>query len=297
MADDGGTLCSVCGRRPAVYFRRYSGEYLCKRCLLRALAKSVKRQAGRSGVFRPRMDVLVPVSLWAPHLGLALTLALAEATRSLAVTIHVAVPSAGERRVQVDPNALLELSRFRSVRFWEARLRLQGPLPSTLRGCMRLDRAWAAMAARSVGAGAVALPVSRTTAILALLDSLLSGEGWGVSDASEGPLVASGVPLAPLFYGVEGEATAALAAAYRLYAWPACRPRSLGVAAFRSIARGRPELEFSFHKVARLMAGEASRRYGRCPVCGGYTPGEGPCPYCRLAGLEGVDVSPLRGPA
>lgn len=292
-AESRGPVCSVCRRRPAVYYRTYSGELLCRRCLLRALARSVKKQAGVSGVFRPRMRVLVPASLWAPHLGLALAAALAEATRKLDVNIHLAIPVGEKWSVNVGWEALIRLKGMGVGAFWRARLELSGGLPRTLRGCMRLDRAWTAIAARELGADAVGLPVTRTVAILALLDALLSGEAWGVSDALDDAVYVGDVPEAPLFYNVESEAAAALAAAYGLYAWPPCKPRSLGTKAFGSIARGRPELEFSVHKTLRLIADSAGARYGYCPSCGGLSPGEGLCPYCRAVGLRGVMLEPL----
>lgn len=286
-------VCSVCRRRPAVYHRTYSGELLCKKCLLRALARSVKKQAGASSVFRPRMRVLVPVSLWAPHLGLALAAALAEATRKLDVDIHLAVPAGRKWSVDVGWEVLVRLKSMGVSGFWRARVELAGGLPRTLRGCMRLDRAWTAIAARELGADAVGLPVTRTAAILALLDALLSGEPWGVSDAIEDAVYVRGVPEAPLFYNVESEAAAALAAVYGLYAWPPCKPRSLGTKAFSSIARGRPELEFSVHKTLRLLADSISTRDGYCPSCGGLSPDGGLCPYCRAIGLRDVVVEPL----
>jgi len=283
--------CSVCGRA-AVYKRTYSGEILCERCLLRALARSVKRQASRYGrTFRARMSVLVAASLHSPHLGAALALALSRATANLGVAVNMAIPQGDGWGVEFDPESL-ETLRARGVRIWRAHLRLEGGLPSTLVGCMRLDRAWSARAARLIGAHAVAVPVTRTLAILAALDSLLAGEPWGLSEASQEASSVSGLAVAPLFYGVEGEAAAALAGAWRLHAWPACRPSTLGKRAFYSIARGRPELEFSVHKTVEPLAASARRRYGVCPQCGGLTPGGGLCPHCRRSRIVCVGVEP-----
>jgi len=281
--------CSVCGRR-AVYKRSYSGELLCERCLLRSLARSVKRQASRSGGFRPRMRVLVPAALTAPHLGLALALALHEATRGLDVTVDIAVPAGREWEVYVHPDSLARLMKLPRARLWKALLRLRR-LPSSLRACLRLDRAWSAAAARLIGAGAVGLPVTRTTVILVMLDSLMEGADWGLSDALEESVDINGVHVAPLLYSVEGEAAAALAAAWRLYAWSPCKPRSLSAEAFWSVAGRRPELEFSVQKVVGLLARGSSR--ARCPLCGGASPG-GVCPDCRISGLEGVEVEEFK---
>ncbi len=50
-------LCSVCGSREAVYFRRASGEKLCARCLERSIIKNLRR-----GLSRVK-DLLKPKSI------------------------------------------------------------------------------------------------------------------------------------------------------------------------------------------------------------------------------------------
>ncbi len=260
---------------------------------MRALARSVKRQASRSGGFRPRMGVVVPAALEAPHLGLALAVALHEATRGLDVTVHVVIPEGGGWAVEVPRETLAKLARLGRVRLWRARLQVRR-LPSTLRACIRFDRAWSALAARHLGAGAVGLPVTRTTATLAAVDALLRGEPWGLSEALEESVYIGGVAVAPLFYSVEGEAASALAAVEGLKAWGPCKPESLSWGPLMSVLHGRPELEFSPAKAIGLLAGQL-RGMPRCRLCGGYTPRPGVCPDCAMTGLEAVEVEPLRG--
>lgn len=43
MEAGGVTKCSSCGRRPATYFRRHSGEKLCSACLYRDLIREIKK--------------------------------------------------------------------------------------------------------------------------------------------------------------------------------------------------------------------------------------------------------------
>jgi len=286
--------CSVCGRR-AVYRRTYSGELLCERCLLRVLARSVKRQASRSGGFHPSMDVLVPIGLWRPHLGLALTLALHEATSNLNVRIHAVIPSGDGWEVSVYRESLAELEALERVSLWRARLRLRR-LPTTLRACIRLERAWSARAARIIGAQAVALPITRTAAVLEVLDTLLRGEAWGLSEAGEESISIDGIAVAPLFYSVECEAASALAATSRLYAWSPCKVEVLASEVVARILQGRPELAFSPLKAVRLLASPLEPQ-GRCPLCGGFTPRPGLCPDCEYVGLEDVEVERLGGQA
>lgn len=54
--------CSVCGRRPAFYLRRASGERLCEFCLERSIMKHVKRVIGSQVGPKPRevFGVLLP---------------------------------------------------------------------------------------------------------------------------------------------------------------------------------------------------------------------------------------------
>jgi len=283
--------CSICGRR-AVYRRVYSGELLCERCLLRVLAKSVKRQAARSGGFTPRMSVLVPVGLWCPHLGLALVLALHEATANLGVHVHAAIPSGDGWEVTIDRGSLERLGGLKRVSVWRVRLGLKR-LPKTLRGCIRLERAWTARTAKLIGAQAVALPITRTTAVLEALDTLFRGEAWGLSEAIEGSLNVGGVVVAPLFYSVECEVPSALAAAMRLYAWSPCKARVLASEIITRILQGRPELAYSPLKALRLMASPMESA-ARCPICGGFTPKPGPCPDCEYVGLGHVEVEEVR---
>jgi hypothetical protein len=282
--------CSICGRR-AVYRRTYSGELLCERCLLRVLAKSVKRQASRSGGFRPRMDVLVPIGLWRPYLGLALTLALHEATSNLDVHLHAVMPAGDGWEVVVHEGSLARLEALERVTLWRARLRLKR-LPDSLRACIRLERAWAVRAAKLVGAQAVALPITRTAAVLEALDTLFRGEAWGLSEAKEESVVIDGIVVAPLFYSVECEVPSALAAALGLYAWSPCKVKVLASEVVARILQGRPELAFSPLKSLRLLLSPLESME-RCPMCGGFTPRPGICPDCELVGLDGVDVEEL----
>lgn len=64
--------CSSCGRRPASYFRRHSGERLCAVCLRRDLVRKIKRSfslLGKRG-FGLRVAVLIDPSRLAESLAL-----------------------------------------------------------------------------------------------------------------------------------------------------------------------------------------------------------------------------------
>ncbi|MEM0066296.1 MAG: hypothetical protein QW459_04410 [Sulfolobales archaeon] len=58
----GGVIeCSSCGRRPAIYFRRHSGERLCSICLHRDLVKEIKRSFSLIGKKGLGLKVAVPI--------------------------------------------------------------------------------------------------------------------------------------------------------------------------------------------------------------------------------------------
>lgn len=55
-------LCTKCGKREAVYHRRYSGESLCSRCFLQSVEERVKRTINQYGMFEPEDRIAVAVS-------------------------------------------------------------------------------------------------------------------------------------------------------------------------------------------------------------------------------------------
>ena len=53
--------CTSCKRRQAFYYRRQSGELLCKICLERSVIKQIKRAIGRFNLLQPRSTIIIPL--------------------------------------------------------------------------------------------------------------------------------------------------------------------------------------------------------------------------------------------
>jgi len=55
-------LCSFCGKREPVFFRRYSGEKLCKPCFLSSIENKVRKTISKYGMFKIDDRIAVAVS-------------------------------------------------------------------------------------------------------------------------------------------------------------------------------------------------------------------------------------------
>ncbi|MEM3788464.1 MAG: TIGR00269 family protein [Candidatus Bathyarchaeia archaeon] len=58
----GGTLCSACKRKEAFFFRRYSGEWLCKGCFVKSIENKVRATIAKYGMFEFDDRIAVAVS-------------------------------------------------------------------------------------------------------------------------------------------------------------------------------------------------------------------------------------------
>ena len=262
-------LCDVCRRRPAVYYRTYSGQRLCLPCLRRSLERAVRRSIGEAGGLRPGSTVAVAARLSSPHLGGALAEIAARVESRFNSRVVLMVPGSAALEGPASGLEVVEVG-------------VEPPEgPVGFAGCLRFESAWASLHASRLGADVVLLPVTLTDRILTALEALMRGEWWALGDylVKRGP--ARGAPVVYAPSAVEGEALAAYAAARGWRGWAACRPAQDSRIVFYSVARGRPELEYSTVKtLGRLAAEAASRAPGLCPWCGGPTPSPGPCPSC-----------------
>ncbi len=264
-----GGYCDVCRRRPAVYYRRYSGQRLCLPCLRRSLEKALRRSIGEAGGLRPGSTVAVAARLSAPHLGGALAELAARVESTFNVRVILMMP---EQASLEGPTPGFDV----------ASVRVDPPGNGVgLVECLRFEAAWASLHALRLGADAALLPVTITDRILAGLEALVQGWWWALADYSVRREPRAGVPVIYAPSTVEGEALAAYAAARGWRGWAACRPRGASRPVFYSVAQGRPELEYSTVKTLGRLAAEASGRApGECPWCGGASPEPGACPAC-----------------
>ena len=55
-------ICTKCRKDPAIFFRRYSGEKLCKRCFLKSIEDKVKSTISRFKMLKEEDRIVVGVS-------------------------------------------------------------------------------------------------------------------------------------------------------------------------------------------------------------------------------------------
>jgi len=86
-------ICTVCKREQAVYYHRFSGDYLCTKCLKKRLVKYVKKSFKKYRLAGPRVG---EITLLIPYHHAQIALALIElvdaAERGHATTIHLLLP-------------------------------------------------------------------------------------------------------------------------------------------------------------------------------------------------------------
>ncbi|AMD30490.1 hypothetical protein [Acidilobus sp. 7A] len=138
--------------------------------------------------------------------------------------------------------------------------------------CIRYDRAWAAAAARLLGADFIVMPTARTSSTIIALDSLMSDGGLGLTEAAE-LLDLGGLRSVNAFFYVEDEAVAAMEFLEGVAEIsPACRAYVSVKGVYESVA-GRPEIDHSSADViegllsatpTRGAACVAGPRMGRC---------------------------------
>ncbi len=263
-------LCSSCRRRPASYLRSASGKPLCTLCLERSLARAVKRSLRGLGVLERGSLVAVVASSFNPY--------------GLAVTTRLLEPSARASGARLEPVAPGGCVYGRRVSVaWEKR----GAEVDAL-DAIRLERAFAAEAARLLGASAALLPIDATTLSMLGLEAFMSARLDYLADAAGRVFNVRGVKVAYSLAEVEAEAVAAYAALSGPLepCTPPWRPRFRFKHVFHAATRGRgPELLYGGLASARQLSEAIGVREGACPSCGapGYS---GLCPTCSSLGLE-----------
>ncbi len=269
-------ICTMCKRRPAVYARTFSGDKLCQACLRRQLTRQAKRSLGSHGALKPRQRIVVPISALAPLPSLALADLASRVEARYGATIIILI---NKETLKPSPTTLRKIGELGAMIEEESHPLPQGLTPPEY---MRAERAIAFTAASKLKADAVAMPYTRDLLTLALLEAT-SNNPELLSEAEEswpGP-----VPGVAGLSRIESEAAAAYAALQGYDATPRCRVDTGVARLLKAASWGRPELVYSSSKSIGLLAGEASSRFGRCRICGGYTAGGGVCGLCRRLGL------------
>ncbi len=275
--------CDVCGVRPAKYYRSYSGERLCERCLFKAIEGLSSRSLSRA---KPRESstFLVPITASMPTASLLAARVLSSVERRFKSNIVVAVPTFYEEGLALEGCD----TRCRRVR---VKVLPSPPSHEDMIACIRYDRAWSLQLAARLGADVVVLPLSRTDLTLTMLESLLGGRRCGISEAMQ-LFEVNGIKVINLFSLVEREAVAAMEFLDNVVDMvrPACVPKVSVKGVYMSVA-GRPEMDYGALAIAERL-GESFTT--RCRVCGGFTSkARAVCSYCERLGLESLRVEVL----
>ena len=267
-------VCSVCKKRPAVYYRRFSGDRLCMPCLRKQLLKAVKKSLGAPGLLKPRQVVGVLISPIAPLHSIALADLVYRVEKSYGSTIKI---------LHMDNVELSEDTQRLVSRLGEV-IRVEAPRvkEAGLVECMRLDRGLAGAAARMHGVNAVILPYTRSHLAMAGLEALL-GEWWYWSEALD--RWSGLVPMIAGLSSIEAEAASAYSFLIGADAVPRCRVNLAAGRLFKRVASNRPELVYSSSKTIDLLAGASGRRGTICRICGGYSSAQ-VCSVCSRYGLD-----------
>ncbi|MCE4624780.1 MAG: hypothetical protein F7C35_02810 [Desulfurococcales archaeon] len=280
--------CSVCGRRQAVYKRTYSGELLCKTCLERAVIKGVRRSLAEAHALRPMMKLLLPLTFSNPLGSLVLASVLPKVERQYNGRVTLALPQSLSTDVDEE---VLTRSGLDVV---HVKLEPERPPSRDPIECWRFDRRWALRTAFQLSQDAIILPLTRTDLNLLLIHTILSGRPEGLSEAL--PSITWTKP--PIISGLsklEGEIVAAYSAINKINPPQGCNPDLWASKELvYSVARRRPELEFSSHKSLTLLLEGLTRSLHprHCRMCGGFTVGNGDvCQYCSKLDLNAYLVT------
>ena len=275
------SYCSVCKRRPAVYFRVFSGDRLCLSCLRRQLVRGVKRSVGRTGVFKPRSKIMVPLSLIDPLASLGLADIMARLERDYGSMVVLAVLSDQIR----DVRGIEELRKL-GVKVEEFNVDID-KYPIHMLDCIRFERGIYIRIGAMLGVDAIASPLSRTQLALAALDALLSGNPMYWSESLD--YISSKPPVVAAFSLVEAEAVAAYAVLSGYRGESLCRAKFRSKRVFYSISGRRPELEYSSSKTIEVLSTAASRMLRRCTICYGYSSSD-TCMVCNYMGTGALNI-------
>jgi len=276
-------VCDVCKRNKAVYLRTYSGHRLCPRCLERILARPVKRVIGESGLLRPNSRIALVIRPSSPAFSLAGLRLLSRVESKFNVKIIVIIPS---QLGAVEPvNETLKIAAQRVIinKIEKKFPVVEGDRLSMI-ACVRLERAWGLSLARKLGAEAFLYPLDRTTSNLLALEALFEGNPEGLSEAL--PVIPwTNPPTIHYLHRIEAEALTAYTFIDKAWVDPLCNPILPSKIPFLSLMGSRPELEFSSTKTLERLARSLSKRWNKCPYCGGLTREAGACSYCRSLGV------------
>ena len=275
------TLCSVCGKRQAVYHHTYSGKNLCIKCLSNMIERSVKRRINKAKALEYDSRIIIPIVHFSPGSSIVLANMVSRIERKFNTTILVLIPEVYNYN---DIYQKLEKSYIKSIERVRVDISIKGSL--SLEECIRLERAWALKVADELGYDVIMLPITRTDISLMLLDLLLNGKKEYLSEVLDIDYI-KGIKVLYPFSSIEGEALASYETISGLYVEPFCNVKMKTKRIFYSVAGSRPELDFGS---ARIIPSIPNLGLGRCEICGGFSEKK-ICELCKRFGLESMQIS------
>ncbi|MCD6341490.1 MAG: TIGR00269 family protein [Thaumarchaeota archaeon] len=186
-AASGQPKCTICGERPPIYYRKYSGERLCATCFKKRMIERVRRTISRYDLLRPDDKILVAVSGGKDSLSLLKILHKIEQdfpkSKLFAVTIDEGIKGYRDECLEIARNFASSLGiPFQSLSFKELygftlteAVESKVFQPCTICGVLR--RKAIIIAAKKINASVIATAHTLDDVVQTYLLNLLKGEG------------------------------------------------------------------------------------------------------------------------
>jgi uncharacterized protein (TIGR00269 family) len=309
-------LCSLCGKRKAIYFRPYSGERLCRLCFIRSLERKVRRTISKYSMFNPDDRIALALSGGKDSLSLLQILHSLEAAfpkaELYAVTVNEGIKGYRDEAVEHAAEACQGLGvehlvvSFKELfgctldEIVEASRGLEGA-PSPCSYCGVLRRRALNLTAGKLEATKIATAHNLDDEVQTLILNLIHGDVYKLGRIDpESPEAEGFIPRVKPFRETPEAETAFYA--YLTGVKFQSKPCPYAGRALRSEVRGflnrleakHPGIKFtlyhSFEKLKPLVRGGVKAEISRCELCG--EPSSKPlCEVCnmlsQLGKLEG----------
>ncbi|MFP3229638.1 MAG: hypothetical protein RXS19_00185 [Caldisphaera sp.] len=283
MAEKITKMCSICKKRPAVYYRTYSGEYICAKCLNNVIEKGVKREISKTKILNMDSKIVIPITYFSPGSSIVLSNILYRIEKQFKSKLAIIVPKD------------YDIEKIKS--FLEdktdvliADISIKPPDKLSLMECLRYERAWSIKSAKALGYNFISLPITRTDISLILLDSILNGKSEFLSESFEF-LDMDNIKIFYPFSGIEGEILASYEFISGVKINPLCSTHIKSKSIFYSIAGSRPELDFGSQRIVERLNNITNKlSKTKCKICGGFSDHE-ICNTCIKLNLRNIDVT------
>ncbi|AFZ70939.1 hypothetical protein Calag_1220 [Caldisphaera lagunensis DSM 15908] len=273
-------ICSICKKRQAIYYRAYSGEYICAKCLNNVMEKNVKKEINKTKSLSIDSKIVIPITYFSPSSSIALSNLIYRIEKRYKSRIAIVIPK--DYNIEEIKNFLENKSDL-----FIAEINIKPPERLSLQECIRFERVWSMRAAKILGYEFVFLPVSRTDISLIVIDSLINGKANLLSESLEF-IEYNGIKFLYPFSGIEGETLVSYEFLSGINVKPLCLTNIKSKNVFYSIAGNRPELDFGSERLLDKL-GNFLDKLGKCKICAGFSDKE-ICDTCNKLNLKELDV-------